>query len=1692
MNVKKNKIKKKSLKRILRLLLKSFFILLLVFVLLVLFIRSPWGQNIVVEKVTNYVSEQIGTTFHIEKFYLSFNGNLVINEIYLEDQAQDTLIYSESLELNVAILPIFQQNKIRLKNLHWSGLVANINRNESKNFNYQYIIDAFANEENTAEENTTTYLFSIGSINLNNIQLSYKDAIEGQNASVQIEDLELIFEKFDLEELDFHLNEWKLSNSQIKYIQHKTEAKEQNGKLATQEEKLKDEASEQLPIFQLDRLIFDKVNLVYQDFNEKVQYQANLTDFQLNEAFANANSSEFKLKNIVLANSTIQLQLPEIQDEQVKKENSLENSFSWPNLQIEINGLAFTNNAINYQEGNQPTSKKGFNHKNIRIQDFNFNVSDFNFNKNEEARFQINKLNLTEASGFKLQQFAFNFQLNPNKLKIDALQLKTPKNNLAGKVNFTFKNLAQFIQDPSLFEKSNLNFNANLNLAEFIQIYPALGKIAYVDEAAKNPIQLGLKSQGNTQQLQLDKFQLNWASTELKASGNLNAFLNVDKLQYQLNKINFTTTKKDISKFIELEEQSFNSPEWLQLSGYANGSLQSFQTQSSLQIPEGEIKLSADFQQQDKIKLSIDLALVEMDLGSLFNQPNLAPVSWQLNANVEGKDWLALKGEVNSKFKKLNYADFDLSDLQFSGKLDYKNVEFNLGLDHKDIRFLAQSDIVLDSINPTANLQLDLQGANFKKLGITPRNIRAKTKFSAQFSGNTNQFEFKSKMDSTLVVHEQDAYHVPSIDLNVKVNQQETIFTSNSRFWQSNFQANAHPSVFVEALKTHLKSYYQKESTAELIGEQTKANTEDFVEIDADFQLYASPFITEVVAPGIQKLDTLSFKLSFQEKEQLLKTELHLPKLNYNEIELDSLAFNLNTSRNQADFNLGFQSLSSGVLDVAKTKFAGSFKDQKFQLDFEAYKDEIAFFDIHSDVNFTEDQIHFSIQPENLILNKVVWRIPEDNFIKINRDVNAKSIRINNFEITRNQQYIALKNNFEIEENHLGIDFKDFKLATFTSYLNTEKQFASGIISGVVIAVDPFQKIGFISDLKIENLSILENAIGNLNLNASSIVDETYQLQLYLIGEQVDFEASAKINQSLETPKYSLQANLTKLNLPLIEAFTTDYISDASGEISANFNLNSTETDLTYQGDLAFKDAALRVKSLNALFYLGDEQIDFNKEGIYFSNFKLNDIQKNAFVVDGKIETTSLSNPDFQLTAKADNFEALNSTKDDNDLYYGKVNFDADLQILGSLNFPKIEGELAFKETTDFTYIVRQVQAGTIEREGVVLFVNKKNPDDIVTQPNQERYNANITEVEVDVLLKINPATKAKIILNPKTGDYVQLQGGGDLKYKMARNGDMSLQGKYEVKNGQLELNFYNLVKRQFKIAEGSSVAWSGDLMNADIDIRAIYNIETSASSLMASQISAESSAVQNQYRQQLPFEVYLDVGGEINSPELNFKLDMPEANKAAINGTVYNRVLQINQQEDELNKHVFSLLVLNRFYPNSGSDGSQGGAASIARNNINQALSDQLNTYANKLTGNTGIQLNFDVNSYTDYQSGQGNNRTDVDVSVQKKLLNDRLIVEAGSQVNVEGDLRPGESNVALGNVSVQYLLTEDGRWKIKGFRKSEYENVIDGQVFISGIALIFNREFNRFKELWKTFIDNEVDENASEKDKKREEPKK
>jgi hypothetical protein len=46
--------------------------------------------------------------------------------------------------------------------------------------------------------------------------------------------------------------------------------------------------------------------------------------------------------------------------------------------------------------------------------------------------------------------------------------------------------------------------------------------------------------------------------------------------------------------------------------------------------------------------------------------------------------------------------------------------------------------------------------------------------------------------------------------------------------------------------------------------------------------------------------------------------------------------------------------------------------------------------------------------------------------------------------------------------------------------------------------------------------------------------------------------------------------------------------------------------------------------------------------------------------------------------------------------------------------------------------------------------------------------------------------------------------------------------------------------------------------------------------------------------------------------------------------------------------------------------------------------------------------------------------------------------------------------------------LLTPQGRWRIKGFRRNEFDNIVDGQIIVSGIGLVYDIEFDTFDQLF------------------------
>ena len=77
------------------------------------------------------MSNKTNTKVAIDKLFITFDGDLQLNGLYLEDKKGDTLVYSKSLEANIPLWKMIQGKAVGVDALNWYGLRANIIRKDS-------------------------------------------------------------------------------------------------------------------------------------------------------------------------------------------------------------------------------------------------------------------------------------------------------------------------------------------------------------------------------------------------------------------------------------------------------------------------------------------------------------------------------------------------------------------------------------------------------------------------------------------------------------------------------------------------------------------------------------------------------------------------------------------------------------------------------------------------------------------------------------------------------------------------------------------------------------------------------------------------------------------------------------------------------------------------------------------------------------------------------------------------------------------------------------------------------------------------------------------------------------------------------------------------------------------------------------------------------------------------------------------------------------------------------------------------------------------------------------------------------------------------------------------------------------------------------------------------------------------------
>ncbi|MNX24109.1 hypothetical protein D3C86_541250 [compost metagenome] len=327
------------------------------------------------------------------------------------------------------------------------------------------------------------------------------------------------------------------------------------------------------------------------------------------------------------------------------------------------------------------------------------------------------------------------------------------------------------------------------------------------------------------------------------------------------------------------------------------------------------------------------------------------------------------------------------------------------------------------------------------------------------------------------------------------------------------------------------------------------------------------------------------------------------------------------------------------------------------------------------------------------------------------------------------------------------------------------------------------------------------------------------------------------------------------------------------------------------------------------------------------------------------------------------------------------------------------------------------------------------------------------------------------MIVDKANGDLLKLKGAANLNGGIDPSGKTTLTGKYEFSEGSYELTF-NSIKKKFDIKKGSYVIWTGDPTSANISVTAIYKVKTAPIDLMYDQLGNISDQTKNTYKEKIPFEAELKVTGELMKPDISFDIIMPENTtvSAEVSNTIKSKLDQLRQNPDELNKQVFALLLFSRFMGEDpfASETGDVTASSMARESASKILTQQMNNFAGDLI--SGVELNFDLTATEDYSSGQQENRTDLNVEVSKKMFSDRLKVTVGSNFGLQGSEQANQESSYIGtDVFLDYQLTKDGKYKIRGYRVNKYQVALQGEVIETGIAFIVTLDYEEFKELFR-----------------------
>jgi hypothetical protein len=1307
----------------------------------------------------------------------------------------------------------------------------------------------------------------------------------------------------------------------------------------------------------------------------------------------------------------------------------------------------------------------GINFTDVHLSDLNLEVTNFRIDKG--VSMNIRKLSGTEKSGLRIDRLSSRFMVRTDYMVFNHLTIVTPKSDIHAKqVRFLFANLREL--KPIVFGK-NVKLNVELEPSDVSSDDLAWFLPILKDYHMK--VRMSGHAYGLFTELKCRDFDVTYGDrTSLKANVDINGLPDINNAFIHVDFKKLYTTPADIqklnipqlaSKHIALPA-NFQKVSFISYKGKFTGYLNDFVAYGTLESNLGQIETDLLFKPDTAktFRLNGRLKTVNFDIGTFAGQtPLIGTISMNamVDATVGGGH---LEAQMNGGVSNFQFKGYNYQNITVNGSVNGKTYEGSVTIDDPNLQLDFLGKVALDQQAPDYAFTANVRKGRPFALNLDKRDSTAVISFTANsaFTGN-NIDDFRGNVVLTnLVFHKNGKdIKVNNIEVVNKDNKLKNQVLIHSDFLEAEMWGNYKFSQLAASFKHFIRGF-----APSLLAESSgKVDTiGNFFCFKAD--LYDTRAITEFFVPGLYISKDSKLSGIYDMGINNFNFRMNIPLLQHKTRKFYNVNFTSRTVDQKLSMVMGCDSLQMNkqfnfpnltvLMDVAHDTIEGHVRWNNW--DSTSYRGNINLVAALSPSKGKWPKLDARLQPSLIVLSDTMWQIPSGQL-----RIDSTMVAIDNFSITHGKQKMQVQGKVSDDPNdELHVEVQNVNLANLSTVINTKKLSFGGTINGGINFYNLYHNPAFRSQVDVDTLIFNQVPIGKTNISATYSNSE----KVVNVDAWTDRNGLKTINLKgkyiVPTQALDFDIILDKLKLDPFEPYLAVLFSNVKGKASGNLTLKGTTSTPVIQGVVNAQKVGFKVKFLNTTYSTSDTIIISNNTFI-LKDVKVYDDEARTAFVNGTIEYRKLKELYVDLGIKAANFHCLNTTKKDNKLFYGQAFATGDVGIKVSPQGVFLDIDATSNAKTQISIPIET--RTELSEANYIKIVNKSRPqenfykqyeiDQHVTQSNSAgalKFNMNLT-------MHATPDAVVNLVFDEKSGDKITGTGSGDLNLSLS-SGNFTIDGIYTVQQGEYLYTAGRILNKKFLIQNGGTIAWTGNPLDAIVNIDAVYSLRgVSLASLNSSSTASEA------LNKRISADCKLSITDKLMKPNVKYGINFPN-----IDQETQNMINQYIATDEQMTNQFISLLFSNQFYAESGSSGGSTGSSVGTMLGI-EFLSNQLMRMMRQ--GNSNLDIGFNIKPGDEQKNNQM-----VEVAVSRKFFNDKLTISGNvdygtgtSSSSSSGNPTPGEKNSGnfIGEGYMEYEVTKKIRVKAFNRANQTYE---DKSPYTQGVGIFYREDFNSFSELW------------------------